>query len=163
MSSTFTERNISFIIAETIQDFADGKEFFQQYANSLDFDLGFQGFADELIKIGSQYNKPKGSLLLAYDENIAFACIAIREFAKDTAELKRMFVQPAYRELKVGHKLLGMAIDTAKELGYKKMLLDTVPGMKAAIQLYHAFGFEEVSSYRFNPVPGAVFMEKKLV
>ena len=154
---------ILFKIAATADDFSDGKSLFQQYATSLDFDLSFQGFSDELENINRQYNKPTGALILATDKSIAIACIGIRALTSDTAELKRMFVLPGYRGLKVGHKLLTFAINTAKELGYKSIRLDTLPGMTAAIKLYLEFGFEKISPYRFNPFPEAVFMEKKLI
>jgi putative acetyltransferase len=74
-----------------------------------------------------------------------------------------MFVQPGHRDYKIGHKLLELISSTAKVMGYKKILLDTLPSMTHAIKLYHSFDFKEEPSYRFNPVAGAVFTEKKLV
>jgi ribosomal protein S18 acetylase RimI-like enzyme len=162
MLTNHNDKTILFKIATTADDFSSGKSLFQQYAKSLDFDLSFQGFSDELANINRQYNKPAGALILATDTGMAIACIGIRALTSDTAELKRMFVLPDYRGLKIGHKLLTFAINTSKELGYKTILLDTLPGMTAAIKLYRKFGFEKILPYRFNPFPDAVFMEKKL-
>ena len=89
--------------------------------------------------------------------------MALRSWDKETAELKRMFVRPAYRGNKLGHRLLERIIEIAKELGYKSILLDTLPAMTEALRLYRLYGFSEIPPYRFNPVEGAVFMEKKLV
>ena len=122
----------------------------------------FPGFSNELKLIGKQYNKPKGALLLAYKNNIAIGCAGIRELDNNTAELKRMYVQPGYRKYKVGASLLTLAIEIAKELNYKSIRLDTLPTMTKAQELYRSFGFYEIPSYRFNPVSGTVFMERQL-
>ena len=155
--------DISYKAASTSREFEDGKNLFQQYANSLDIDLSFQDFTKELKTIDKQYNKPKGALLLAYKKNIAVGCVGIRELDKDTAELKRMFVQVEYRKYKIGIKLLELAIEIAKEFSYKTIRLDTLPTMTQAQSLYRSFGFHEIPPYRFNPVSETIFMEKKLI
>jgi ribosomal protein S18 acetylase RimI-like enzyme len=154
--------NFLFKIASTRREFRDGRNLFQQYVNLLDIDLGFQDFSNELKTIDKQYSRPKGALLLAYENNIAVGCVGIRELDGSTAELKRMYVKAEYRNYKIGRKLLELAIDIAKELNYASIRLDTLPGMAQAQNLYRAFGFYEIPSYRFNPVNGTVYMEKKL-
>src|SRR4030095_6330714 len=106
MKETITQGDIIFKVANTNQEFEDGKNLFQQYANSLEVDLNFQDFSNELKKIDQQYNKPKGALLLAYKNNVVIGCAGIRELDKGIAELKRMFVQAEYRKYKIGRKLL---------------------------------------------------------
>ena len=162
MTNTIQQNNIVFKIADTKQEFNAAKNLFQQYAQSLDIDLCFQNFNDELITIEKQYKKPAGALLLAYKNNSAVGCAGIRQLDKETAELKRMFVQPEYRQFKIGKKILELAIDIAKNLKYKRIRLDTLPTMTKAQSLYRAFGFYEITPYRFNPVEETVFMEKKL-
>jgi len=109
-----TVEDILFKIATTNQEFEDGRKLFQQYAESLDLDLGFQDFFNELKTIDQQYNKPKGALLLAYKNSIPVGCVGIREFDKDAAELKRMYVKTEYRKYKIGVKLLELSIEIAK-------------------------------------------------
>ena len=154
--------DISYKIANTIREFENGKDLFQQYANSLNLDLSFQDFTKELETIDKQYNKPRGALLLAYNKKIAAGCVGIRELDIETAELKRMYVQAEYRGHQIGRKFLELSIDIAKELNYTKIRLDTLPGMTQAQNLYRTFGFYEIPSYRFNPIKGTVYMEKKL-
>jgi len=154
--------DISYKVANTIQEFENGKELFLQYANYLNLDLSFQDFFIELKTINKQYNKPRGALLLACNEENVVGCVGIRELNTDTAELKRMYVLPEYRGNQIGRKLLELCIDIAKELNYSKIRLDTLSSMTQAQNLYRTFGFYEISSYRFNPIKGTVYMEKNL-
>lgn len=157
------QTNISYEVADTDLEFEYGKDLIQQYAYSLNIDLAFQDFATEIETINKQYNKPRGALLLAYNNKIPVGCVAIRELDTKTAELKRMFVQPAYRKHKIGQKLLELIIHIAKEFNYNKIRLDTLPTMTQAQNIYRAFGFYEIPSYRFNPINGTVYMEKMLI
>jgi len=58
-----TTEDIFFKIANTNEEFEDGRNLFQQYAGSLDIDLGFQDFSNELKTIEIQYNKPTQIIL----------------------------------------------------------------------------------------------------
>lgn len=153
---------IIFKIAETDQDFTEGVKIFRQYADDLGLDLTFQDFTGELKTIDRQYNKPKGALLLVYHENNVIGCAGLRALDNDTAELKRMFVQVAYRGNKIGQQILDRMIEIAKERNYKTIRLDTLQSMTPALNLYRSYGFYEIPAYRFNPIEGPVFMEKKL-
>jgi putative acetyltransferase len=159
---TLEKLSISYKVAATDQEFGMGKNLIQQYANSLGVDLSFQDFAAELQTIHKQYNMPKGALLLAYNDEAAVGCVAIRELDSETAELKRMFVQPEFRKYKIGQSLLAMIIKIARELNYSRIRLDTLPDMVKAQDLYKTFGFYEIAPYRFNPVAGTIYMEKRI-
>jgi len=157
-----TGTSITLKKAETADHFEQGKQLFIQYIQSLDFQLTFQDVDRELQQIAVEYNYPTGALLLAYDGEKAIACAGVRKIDTTIAELKRMFVDPAYRGYRLGQQLLQMALEEAKQLGYQSIRLDTVPSMHSAIKLYQSFGFREIEPYRFNPMPGAIFMEKVL-
>jgi len=154
--------SIQYKIAETSDEFKHGEKLFQLYADSLKVDLSFQNFTDELKTINKQYNKPGGALLIAYNGEDAIGCAGLRMINSEVAELKRMFVLTEYNGQGIGKKMLGIIIDIARELKYKKIKLDTLPGMIQAQRLYRSFGFVDIASYRFNPVEGTVFMEKEL-
>jgi ribosomal protein S18 acetylase RimI-like enzyme len=147
---------------DTATDFDNGKRLFLQYIQSLDFELTFQDVGRELEEMAVEYNAPTGALLLVYDDDKAIACAGVRKIDPTTAELKRMFVDPAYRGHKLGKQLLQMALVASKQLGYSSIRLDTVPQMRSAIKLYESAGFRHIDAYRFNPMPGAIFMEKEL-
>jgi ribosomal protein S18 acetylase RimI-like enzyme len=151
------------IIARTPGEFEAGKALFVEYAASLDFDLGFQGFQQELNVISEQYQAPMGALLLCFNEQQeAVGCAGIRQLTSTTAELKRLYVKPAFRSFKIGRHLLELAITTAKDLNYQFIRLDTVPGQEKAHNLYRSLGFYTIDAYRHNPIAGTIYMEKKL-
>lgn len=70
-----------------------------------------------------------------------------------------MYLKSTYRGLGLGKKLLQKSIEIAKELGYTKMRLGTLPTMQAAIGLYKSIGFYEIAPYRFNPIEGTKYFE----
>ena len=154
--------SIQYKIAETSGEFKYGEKLFLLYADSLNVDLSFQNFTDELKTINKQYNKPGGALLIAYNGEDAIGCAGLRMINSEVAELKRMYVLTEYNGQGIGKKMLGIIIDIARELNYKKIKLDTLPGMTQAQRLYRSFGFVDIAPYRFNPVEGTVFMEKEL-
>jgi len=153
---------VNYIIAQTKEEYAMAAVLFKEYADWLDIDLGFQHFNEELLQLIEMYGAPHGGIILCKKENKFIACVAVRKFEKDIAELKRMFVQPAYQGLGIGKKLLENAIDLAIKCGYKFIRLDTLNYMTAAINLYKKYGFYEIAAYYHNPVSTAVYFEKKL-
>ena len=155
-------QGIIFKIADTETEFAQAAALFKAYADSLRIDLAFQNFDKELQIISQQYNKPTGALLLAFDGEIPVACAGIRKQEDDIAELKRMYVTDAYRGRKLGSELLEQCISIAKNLGYRKIRLDTLSDMTAAISLYTSRGFVSIPPYCFNPHEDTIYMEKEL-
>jgi putative acetyltransferase len=135
------------------------KFLFSEYASSLDFDLSFQKFEDELANLPGEYSPPGGAILLAYFEGSAAGCVAMRKMTEDVCEMKRLYVRQGFRGKKIGKALSVAIIEEARKRGYSRMRLDTVPSMKEAIQLYRNLGFKETSPYRYNPRAGAMFLE----
>ena len=149
-------------IAHTENDFEEGRVIFREYADALGVDLSFQDFEKELEAIQVQYNKPWGVLILVYLNETPIACIGVRGSDEKSAELKRMYVKSPYRGQGIGVELLKRSLEIAKDLGYKKIRLDTLGNMVKAQELYKSFGFYIIPPYRFNPIPGTIYMEKIL-
>jgi GNAT superfamily N-acetyltransferase len=76
--------------------------------------------------------------------------------------MKRLFVSARFRGSGCGALLAERVVAWARQAGYRRMLLDTLPSMGKAQALYARLGFRDVPPYRFNPVPGAKFMELAL-
>jgi GNAT superfamily N-acetyltransferase len=148
--------------AASAEDWAAARGLFEAYARSLDFDLEFQGFSQELATLPGDYAPPLGCILLARDAAGPVGCVALRPLGGDVCEMKRLFVAPAARGRGIGRQLAETVLERARALGYKRMRLDTVSSMRAAEQLYASLGFRPIAPYCFNPLPGARFYERLL-
>ncbi|HEV3408343.1 MAG TPA: GNAT family N-acetyltransferase [Gaiellaceae bacterium] len=135
---------------------------FREYQAELGVDLCFQGFDRELAELPGDYGPPDGSLLVASVDGELAGCVALRRLRDGVCEMKRLYVRPAFRRRRVGRALAEAVIATARERGYGRMRLDTLPSMGEASALYHSLGFREIPPYYRNPVPGARFLELEL-
>lgn len=153
---------IRIVQAESDEHFADARSLFEAYAASLDFDLWFQDFAEELVDLRRLYAPPDGCLFLAIFGDQCVGCVASRRLDGHMCEMKRLYVSPRFRNRGIGKRLAEAVIERARDIGYLRMRLDTVPSMERARALYHSLGFREIQPYRLNPIEGAVFMERDL-
>jgi putative acetyltransferase len=152
------------IVAATEAEHVESvRTLFREYADSLEVDLGFQDFEDELATLPGCYAPPGGRLLLALDGGEAGGCVALRPLEPGTAELKRLYVRPPFRGSGLGRRLAELAIAEARDAGYRRIRLDTLPTMAGARRLYRELGFVEIPPYRHNPVSGSAFLELSLV
>lgn len=152
---------IKLIDAQTADHYQQVRELFLQYAESLDFDLEFQGFSQELATLPGSYAPPQGCILLAEDSGHFVGCVALRPLEDKICEMKRLFVKSGYRGQGVGRMLACAVIDRAREIGYEKMRLDTVASMIEARRLYYSLEFQNIKAYRYNP-HDASYMELEL-
>lgn len=139
------------------------RELFLEYSQSIGFDLGFQNFDDELASLPGEYCESlRGAALIAKSGSEAAGCVALRRWDDETAEIKRLYVRTGFRGLGVGRALAKEILDCARRIDYVRVRLDTVPSMASATKLYSSFGFQPISAYRPNPIPGALFFELTL-
>ena len=141
----------------------EARALFKEYAAWLGLNLCFQNFDKELAELPGDYVPLSGRLFLAIENDQIAGCVAVRKIADDTCEMKRLYVRPSFRGLGLGRTLIETVIDAAREIGYQRMRLDTLPGkMDQAIAMYRSLGFKNIDPYYDNPVVGAAFMELEL-
>ena len=139
------------------------RSLFREYAASLDFDLGFQHFEDELATLPGKYAAPSGFILLAFLEDAPAGCVALRPLSVERCEMKSLYVRPQARSAGVGRALLEGFLQKARLLSYQSVVLDTIePLMSRAIAMYKSVGFREIPPYCDNPVRGAKYLELAL-
>ncbi|MCM8595507.1 carbonate dehydratase [Accumulibacter sp.] len=134
------------------------RQFFRNYAAWLGVDLCFQGFDEEMRSLPGAYSAPAGRLFYAEREGRPAGCVGIRPLSGGLCEMKRLYVEPGERSSGVGHELILAAIRAAREIGYQKLLLDTLPAMRVAVKLYREMGFKETPAYYQTPLEGTMFL-----
>ncbi len=136
------------------------RELFEEYVAWLGINLCFQNYDKEVAELPGEYAPPNGRLLLAVVDGVIAGCVALRSLGSGACEMKRLFVRPTYRGQGLGWELVESIVEEAREIGYERMRLDTLPGkMDQAIEMYRSLGFREIEPYYHNPVAGATFME----
>src|SRR5215469_5244870 len=120
------------------------RELFLEYGQSLNFSLCFQSFDKELAGLPGDYAPPEGRLMLAMVDGKAAGCGALHKIGDQVCEMKRLYVRPQFRGRGLGKALAERIIVEAREIGYKKLRLDTVePVMRSAVAMYRQMGFGE--------------------
>ena len=142
------------------------RQIFQEYADSLNIDLEFQGFDSEIAGLPGDYAKPRGQILLAHVDGSIADCCALRPLDDcdypNAAEMRRLFVRKAFRGFGLGRQLAEAMLDAARQAGYDHVLLDTLDDMEAARALYVDLGFESIEPYYHNPLQGAHYLKVNL-
>lgn len=151
------------IHARTSDHYQWVRRLFQQYADSLGFDLEFQDFSRELATLPGEYAPPRGCILLAARAEEYIGCAALRPLEDGICEMKRLYVTPGFRGQKIGRALAQGIIDEAHRSGYALMRLDTIETMTAAKSLYLSLGFRSLKPYRYNPLVNPTYFELDLL
>jgi putative acetyltransferase len=142
------------------EDVQQARWLFEEYAAWLGFSLCFQNFDKELAELPGDYGPPNGCLFLAVEKDQVAGCVALRKIGEGTGEMKRLYVRPDFRGKGVGRTLTERIIEDARDLGYRRLRLDTLPGkMDQAIAMYRSLGFKDIERYYNNPYEAAAFME----
>ncbi|UXH78808.1 GNAT family N-acetyltransferase [Roseateles amylovorans] len=158
---------ISLITPDSPALWEEARVILREYAQTLNVDLCFQNFEQELASLPGEYADPQGALLLATVDGQVAGCGGFRPLADvdyaNACEMKRLFVRPAFRRFGLGRTMAHALIDRATGAGYSSMLLDTLDDMEAARDLYDSLGFVEIPPYYFNPIAGAHYLKVDLV
>jgi ribosomal protein S18 acetylase RimI-like enzyme len=125
-----------------------------------------QGYEAELAGLFDQYVPPEGRLLLAYDNAEIAGCVVLCKISEGVCEVKRLWIKPPYRGKKISRALVETLVEEARKIGYRAIILSTVPAMKEAISLYSSLGFEFTENFYTNPeeaIADQMFMKMDLI
>lgn len=151
---------LSLTQAEAPADIDLAHTLFEEYAAGLGISLCFQNFDQELANLPGDYALPSGRLLIARVGEEVAGCIALRKQGEGVCEMKRLYLRPNFRGKGFGGKMVETILAEAKQIGYSRMRLDTLPGrMDKAISLYRSIGFKEIAPYYDNPAADVLYME----
>jgi putative acetyltransferase len=127
----------------------------REYEAGIGVSLCFQGFEAEVAGLPGDYAPPRGAMLMAREreEERLVGMVALRPLreAPDLCEMKRLYVQPAARGSGLGRELAIAALEVARRLGYRRICLDTLPGMLEAQALYCSLGFRQAGTSATRP------------
>ena len=136
----------------------------RQLVNKLDVELA--GLDGDEHPFYAQFNKIDAIkfAVLAYENEVALGCGAIKEYEPGIMEIKRMYVIPAKRGIGVASAILHELEKWAKELGFEKCILETGKRQAAAIGLYLKQGYVQIPNYgQYKDVTNSLCFEKRLL
>jgi putative acetyltransferase len=127
----------------------------REYEDGAGVSLCFQDFDAEVASLPGNYAPPRGAMLLARQagSDDFLGCVALRPVPNrpDLCEMKRLYVRPGGRGSGLGRTLALAVMAEACRLGYRRICLDTLPGMTAAQALYRALGFRHTGVTKTEP------------
>jgi putative acetyltransferase len=116
----------------------------------------------DAARMPGPYAPPRGGIWLAEADGAGIGCVALRPMEDQAAEVKRMFVDEAWRGRGVGRALLEALIAGARARGYDTLRLGTLSDMDAAQGLYKSLGFTPIGRYRPDELMDTRFYELAL-
>ncbi|SEK64173.1 Acetyltransferase (GNAT) family protein [Ruminococcus sp. YRD2003] len=102
-------------------------------------------------------------VLIAYINDEAVACAGLKKYNDSDAEIKRVWVEPAYRGKHIASAMMDMIEGRARDNGFRRTILQTREKMTAAVGLYISRGYCHIDNYPpYDELEGAVCLAKDL-
>ena len=123
---------------------------------------GVEHMRADAAQLPGPYVAPRGGIWVAVAGDEIVGCVALRPLPDDGGEVKRMFVDSAWRGSGVGRALLERLIACARERGYRQLRLGTLTEMTVAQALYRSLGFAPIDRYRADEMIDTCFFQLDL-
>jgi DNA-binding MarR family transcriptional regulator len=94
---------------------------------------------------------PDGAFVLVRSDDVTIGCGGLHHVDRRTGEIKRMWIDPAWRGLGLGRRLLAHLERVARGLGRRRVILDTNETLAEAITMYERAGYHRIERYNDNP------------
>ncbi len=103
------------------------------------------------------------NVVIAYEEEQATGCGAFKRYDEQSAEIKRMFVDPDFRGRGIAGLILAELERWARELNFTRSILETGLRQTEAVKLYQKENYRVIPNYgQYIGVENSVCMEKEL-
>jgi GNAT superfamily N-acetyltransferase len=155
--ATFTVRPVS-----SEHDIGEVRRLVLTHAAARATTPGVEYMRADAERMPGPYVPPRGGLWLAAHGGTGVGCVALRPLDENAAEVKRMYVDEAWRGRGVGRALMETLVDGARERGYRTLRLGTLEDMKVAQRLYESLGFRPIERYRPDELVDTLFYEMEL-
>lgn len=154
----------SVVVASTPEDRAAVRELAEETMANMAAHMGLEMsyFTEELEHFDDWYGGARGRMLLATVDGVPAAATVFRAWGDGDAELRRLYVRPAYRRRGLARALVRAAVAEAAAMGYGRVVLMTSGEFEGAADLYDSEGFEPIEPYRPAAARAALALAKAL-
>ena len=139
--------------------------YFQKFGIGTDADV--QNMVGNWMAELDKFCPPNGVLMVAAVDTkiVGVGCLGC--LGEEIGHIRHFYVQPQFRRRGIGRKILESLVEQSREMGHKKIWLDTAWFMDTAQALYHSVGFRDIDPYPGTEVPEElhpywIFMKKDL-
>ncbi len=129
---------------------------------SAHLDLPADYFDEELASFDEWYGGHKGRALLASVDGSPAAGAVFRSWGDGDAEMRRLYVRPAFRRRGLARALVRAVVEEAAGLGYRRVVLITSDEFEGATALYESEGFRAIEPYRPAAARAAIALGREL-
>jgi ribosomal protein S18 acetylase RimI-like enzyme len=138
-------------------DVALGTELVREYVVATALETGHDvdlilPLIHELHDFAGHYLR-RGAFLVASSDDAVEGAVGVTPGAGGTCEMNRLWTRPGHRRAGLGRALCESSMAAARDLGFRRMILDVVPERTAAIRLYRSLGFVDVPAVHEYPFP----------
>jgi GNAT superfamily N-acetyltransferase len=123
--------------------------FIREADGPLDWDIDIE--AEIAAGPPADLAPPTGVLLLVRVDGAPAGLGGVRHLDTEVAEVKSMYLDPAFRGCGLARDLLAELEEIARRHGCRASRLDTSAYLTGAVRLYRAAGYREVPDYNRNP------------
>ena len=100
-------------------------------------------------------------VLIVSEDAAAVACAGLKRYSDTDVEIKRVWVEPSYRRRGIAVHMMALLEERAKELGFRRLILQTRPIMPDAVGLYECLGYSLIDNYPpYDKLEGAICFAK---
>ena len=130
------------------------------YKGECDYGLPFEAYvASSLLEFYEKYDPKTNRVWICKHEGKMIGCLMLMSRG-DSAQLRYFIIEPAYRSIGLGRKLMNLYMEALKEFGYRSSYLLTTDGLPASAHLYNAYGFVLTSETKSDAF-GKMVMEQR--